>query len=117
VFAPGSAPGWVRLLFALRALLVPLLGVEPAPRGVFDVVRVEGEEALMSADDRHLNFRCAVGVDPAAGLVRVTTAVRLHGWRGRLYFAPVRLVHPAVVEAMVRRAGRRLHRAGRGSSV
>jgi hypothetical protein len=30
--------------------------------------------------------------------------VRLHGWRGRLYFAPVKLVHPSVVRGMLRRA-------------
>ncbi len=109
-FAPDAAPGWVRALFALRTVLAPLIGIDRSPVGVFDVVRVEGEEALMAMNDRHLDFRCAVGVDAGAGLVRITTAVRLHGWRGRLYFAPVRLVHPAVVEAMARRAGRRLAR-------
>ena len=112
MFAPAAAPGWVRVLFALRAALAPLLGLEGAPRGVFDVQRVEGEEALISADDRHLDFRCAVGVDVEARLVRVTTAVRLHGWRGRVYFAPVRLAHPAVVDAMARRAARRLATTG-----
>lgn len=112
IFSPGAAPGWVRVLFVVRAALAPLLGLEAAPKGVFDVDRVEGEEALIVADDRHLDFRCAVGVDAEAGLVRVTTAVRLHGWRGRLYFTPVRLAHPAVVDAMVRRAARRLARQG-----
>lgn len=43
-------------------------------------------------------------------LVRVTTTVRLHGWRGRLYFAPVRLVHPIVVGAMIRGANRAFER-------
>ncbi|NLF04938.1 MAG: DUF2867 domain-containing protein [Actinomycetales bacterium] len=112
IFSPDSAPGWVKALFGLRAVLAPLIGLEGAPQGVFEVDRVEGEEALISADDRHLDFRCAVGVDVEAGLVRVTTAVRLKGWRGRVYFAPVRLLHPTVVEAMLRRAARRLAREG-----
>lgn len=47
-------------------------------------------------------------VDAAAALVRVVTAVRLKGWRGRLYFGPVRLLHPVVVRAMLRRAARGL---------
>lgn len=56
----------------------------------------------------HLDFRCGVGVDLDARLVRVTTAVRLKNRRGRLYFAPVRLVHPIVVMAMLRKTRRRL---------
>lgn len=111
IFDPASAPAWVRVLFAVRIALAPLLGLEGAPRHAFDVVDVVGEEALIATDDRHLDFRCAVGVDVAAGLVRVTTAVRLHGWRGHVYFAPVRLVHALVLEAMLRRAARRLARA------
>lgn len=113
VFAPEAAPAWVRALFAARVALAPLLGLEGAPSGVFDVHRVEGEEALISTDDRHLDFRCAVGVDAGAGLVRITTAVRLHGWRGHVYFTPVRLVHSAVVDAMARRASRQLARRPR----
>ena len=58
------------------------------------------EVALVGFDDRHLDFRAAVGVDAPARLVRVTTTVRLHGWRGRVYFAPVRLLHPVVVRSM-----------------
>ena len=75
---------------------------------VFAVRRVEGGEALMVASDRHLDFACGVEVDAGRRLVRVTTAVRLHGWRGRLSFAPVGLVHPVVVRSMLRRAARRL---------
>jgi len=110
IFGLATVPGWVKALLALRQALVPLIGVPRAGRDVFAVSRVEGEEALIVADDAHLDFRCAVGVDARAGLVRVTTAVRLHGWRGRLYFAPVRVVHPLVVTAMVRRAARDLAR-------
>jgi hypothetical protein len=49
--------------------------------------------------------------------VRVTTAVRLKGRRGRLYFAPVQLAHPVVVMSMLRSTRRRLARrvAGEGA--
>ena len=108
IFAVSSAPMWVRWLLGLRQLLVPLIGVRRAGSGVFDVDRVSGEEALISEDDRHLDFRVAVGIDVTARLVRVTTAIRLHGWRGRLYFAPVRVIHGPIVQAMVSRAITRL---------
>jgi len=109
IFSIESTPIWVRLAFGLRQLLVPLIGVRPGdPDTAFAVTRVVGEEALVEASDRHLDFAAGVGVDAERGLVRLTTAVRLHGWRGRLYFAPVALVHPAVVRSMMRRAARRL---------
>lgn len=107
-FSVSGMPRWVVAALAARQLLVPLLGIPEAPDDTFAVRERVGDEVLISADDRHLDFRCAVAVDSVARLLRVTTAVRLHGWRGRLYFAPVRLLHPVVVQAMIRRAGRRL---------
>ena len=109
IFSIASTPIWVRLLFGLRQLLVPLIGVRPGDPGTaFAVQRVAGEEALVAASDRHLDFAAGIGVDEERRLVRLVTVVRLHGWRGRLYFAPVALVHPAVVRSMMRRAARRL---------
>jgi len=108
VFDPGSAPGWVRALFGVREALVGLIGVHRAPRHVFAVREVAGQEALIAADAGHLDFRAGVGVDPVARMVRVTTTVRLHGVRGRIYFAPVRLLHAPVTQAMLRSAAARL---------
>lgn len=108
IFTLSSMPGWVRVAMGARQLLVPLLGLRPAPRDTFRVREVVGDEALIAADDAHLDFRCGVGVDVDAQLVRVTTAVRFNGWRGRVYFAPVRIVHPLVVASMLRRTARRL---------
>lgn len=109
LFSTAASPVWVRIAFGLRQLLVQLIGVRPGdPATAFAVRRVVGEEALLAASDRHLDFACGVGVDAGRRLVRVTTVVRLHGWRGRVYFAPVKLVHPAVVRGMLRRAARML---------
>ena len=109
IFSVGSTPIWVRILFGLRQLLVPLIGVRPGdPETAFAVRRVVGEEALVEASDRHHDFAAGIGVDAERRLVRLVTVVRLDGWRGRLYFAPVALVHPAVVRSMMRRAARRL---------
>ena len=108
VFAVGSAPAAVVALMAVRQAVVPLIGVAPAPRSVFAVDRVEGDEALIVHDDRHLDFQAGVGFDPESRLLRVTTAVWLKGWRGRLYFAPVSVLHDPVTRSMMRRAVRRV---------
>jgi hypothetical protein len=109
VFSPLGTPSWVKVLMGLRQVLVPLIGVpQGSAERAFAVVETRGEEALMVSDDRHLDFRAALGVDPETRLVRLVTVVRLHGLRGRVYFAPVRVVHPLVVSAMLHRAARRL---------
>ena len=108
LFSLKSMPAWVAALMGLRQAVVGLVGISRAPAGVFAVAAVSGEEALISADDTHMDFRCGVAYDAGARLLRVTTAVRLKGWRGRLYFAPVRLLHPLVVHAMMARTIRRL---------
>jgi hypothetical protein len=103
-----GGPQWVRVLMGLRQALVGLIGVPRGDSSAFEVRGVRGEEALLAVDDRHLDWRAAVGVDAEAGLVRMVTTVRLHGLRGRLYFTPVALLHPPVVRAMLRSAARRL---------
>lgn len=107
VFDARSAPLWIRVLFVIRQALIGLIGVPRAESSVFDVQAVCGEEALIATDDRHLDFRAAIGVDPSCRLLRVTTAVRFHGWRGRLYFVPVGLLHAPVTRSMARAAVRR----------
>jgi Protein of unknown function (DUF2867) len=42
------------------------------------------------------------------GLVHVTTLVTLKGVHGRVYFAPVRLLHDAVTRSMMMTAANRL---------
>ena len=114
LFTLASTPVWVRVAFVMRQALAPLIGVPRGDRSTaFAVQRVVGEEALIVTRDRHLDFACAIGVDTERRLVRVVTAVRTHGWRGRVYFAPVSLAHPIVVASMLRRTAARLGRVGR----
>ncbi|MBK6871407.1 MAG: DUF2867 domain-containing protein [Kineosporiaceae bacterium] len=108
-FTAAGLPVWARVALGLRQVLVPLIGVRPSPRDTMAVDEVVGNEALITASERHLDFWCAIGIDPAARLVRVTTVVRLHGWRGRAYWSVVRLAHPIVTTAIMRRL---LERAG-----
>ena len=104
IFSVRSAPAWIQALLGLRQALVRLIGVRPAGEDVFAIDETLGSEALIATDDTHLDFRAAVHVDVDMRRISVTTAVRLHGWRGRLYFAPVRVLHDAVTRAMVSRA-------------
>jgi hypothetical protein len=103
VFGFASAPRWVLALLAIRQAVVRLVGIPSGTRGQFGVDRTVGDEALISIDDRHLRFRAAVAVDRQRRLLRVTTAVELVGWRGRIYFAPVSILHPVVIRSMMRR--------------
>lgn len=104
LFSLKTMPRWVWLALGIRQVLAPLMGVPRAPKNVFAVQRVEGDEALVAFDDKHLDFRVGVGVDEERALVRVVTTVRLKGWRGRVYFWPVRFGHPLVVRSMLRRS-------------
>jgi Protein of unknown function (DUF2867) len=65
-----------------------------------------GPQQLVARGQMHLRFVASVTAEPH--LVHVTTAVALKGWRGRVYFAPVRLLHDAVTRSMMAAAARRL---------
>lgn len=107
VFDLRNGPAWVAALMVVRQALVGLIGVSPGDLSAFAVQQVVGEEAVIDTDDRHLRFCCGVAVDAQRSLLRVTTVVRLKGWRGRVYFAPVAAVHGPVVRAMmIKAAGR-----------
>jgi len=112
VFSIESMPRWVAGALRLRQALVPLIGIPKAPQNTFTVSEQSGEEALIFVRDRHLDFAVAVGVDPVTRLIRVTTAVELKGWRGKLYFGVVRPVHPLVVDSMLRKATRKKPSSG-----
>jgi hypothetical protein len=111
LFDVETMPRWIRAALGVRQVAVRLIGIPPAPRDVFQIREHGGDEVLIAADDVHLDFRCAVAVDEELRLLRVTTTVRFNGWRGRVYFVPVRLVHPVVMRAMIRSASRWFARA------
>ena len=109
IFSFRYIPLWVKAALGVRQLVVPLIGVKRAPNDVFTIREQGDDEVLIAYDDTHLDFRCGIAVDEDARLLRVTTTVRFHGMRGRLYFWPVRLAHPVVVRSMIRSAARSWH--------
>ncbi|WBB59539.1 DUF2867 domain-containing protein [Streptomyces sp. WMMC500] len=72
----------------------------------FPVVAREGAELLLGKDAGHLDFRASVLVEDER--VTLSTVVRIHNRRGRLYFAVVRRFHPRAARHMLRVAWRRL---------
>ena len=47
------------------------------------------------------------GVRADEHLLHVTTVVQLKGWRGQLYFLPVRFLHDQITRSMMTAAARR----------
>ncbi|EAP98610.1 hypothetical protein JNB_00540 [Janibacter sp. HTCC2649] len=107
IFDRRSLPIAVKALFGLRAVLVPFIGLNQARERAsnpFEVEDVADGEALVTHDEPHLLFRLGVAVDDEAGLLRATTVVVHHNWRGRLYFVPVGVLHGPVLRSMMLRA-------------
>jgi hypothetical protein len=110
IFAVGSVPLWVKALFGAREVVARLLRIPPGRPGVFAVREVRDGEALIDTDDRHLRF--VAGVQADDHLLHVTTVVQLKGWRGQLYFLPVRFLHDQITRSMMTAAVRRASAAG-----
>lgn len=112
-------PGWVDALMGLRNRIVSLFGLKPGIRepagdraariGIFPVLAESPQEMLMGLDDRHLDFRVAVSVQPAAAgtqRVTLTTVVHTHNLLGRVYLAAILPFHRLIVRNMLDRAAK-----------
>ncbi|RZU53365.1 uncharacterized protein DUF2867 [Krasilnikovia cinnamomea] len=103
-----NPPPAVAAMLRLRNALVTPFGIEPGDTSVFETVARTEREVLLGVDAPHLDFRASVLVEPAEDSTTVTLSthatVRSRG--GRAYLGVVRLFHPLVVRAMLRRAAR-----------
>ncbi|MEV4483453.1 DUF2867 domain-containing protein [Micromonospora coxensis] len=101
-------PRVVVALLHLRNRLVTPLGIERGDASAFDTITRTDREVLLGTDAGHLDFRAGVLVEPDADgtTVTVATLAASRSRSGRAYLAVVRLVHPLVVRAMLRHAGR-----------
>ncbi len=105
IFDVRSVPLWVKGLFGLREVAARVLRIPPGDSSMLAVSEVRDGEALIDTDDRHLHF--VAGVRAERQLLHVTTAVQLKGWRGKLYFLPVRFLHDQITRSMMHAAARR----------
>jgi hypothetical protein len=97
-----------RILMRLRDVLVAPGGLHPsspADTGVLPVIRTTPDLCVLGMDDRHLDFRVLVHLDP--DVVRCTSVVRRHNPGGRLYFAAVRPFHRLAVPRLLARTAAR----------
>ena len=76
----------------------------PPPQKHYVTDEVRGSEALIKDDDDKLTVRIGVALLPGGQLLQVTTAVKYRSIRGRLAWAPRRLMHAAAVNTLARRA-------------
>ncbi|MEV8510404.1 DUF2867 domain-containing protein [Actinoplanes sp. NPDC051475] len=103
-----NPPRPVVALLRLRNRLVGLLGIARGDASAFDTIARTDREVLLGVDAGHLDFRAGVLVEPDddGTTVTVSTLAATRSRAGRFYLAVVRLVHPLVVRAMLRHAGR-----------
>ncbi|MEU4422232.1 DUF2867 domain-containing protein [Actinoplanes sp. NPDC024001] len=103
-----NPPPAVTALLRLRNVLVAPFGIERGDRSAFDTLGRGEREVLLGADAPHLDFRADVLVEPDddGTTVTLSTHAAVRSRAGRAYLAVVRLFHPIVVRAMLRRAAR-----------
>ncbi|PFG18426.1 uncharacterized protein DUF2867 [Propionicimonas paludicola] len=104
IFSHESWPMALRALMVIRNAIVPLFGIRRETGQGTLVSEVIDGEALIENRDKHLDFR--IGTTISDDVLCIVTVVKLHGWLGRLYFLPVRVLHPVVAETMLRRVVR-----------
>ncbi|WP_062789013.1 DUF2867 domain-containing protein [Aquitalea pelogenes] len=123
-----AAPGWAGTLMAWRNRLVARFGLKTGPMqqagtlslqpgghiGMFRIMHLGPQLAVLGEDDRHLDFRILLSVSPEAGgsRLQVETWVRPHHWGGWLYLALVLPVHWLLSKLMLRRMAQRLGESG-----
>ncbi|MFC0673338.1 hypothetical protein [Brachybacterium hainanense] len=110
IFSHENTPLGKRGLLALRDEAVRLFDMVPPPQKEYVTDEVRGGEALIKDDDENLSLRIGVALLPGGELLQVTTAVKYRSLRGRLAFAPRRLMHAAAVNTLARRAATTVRR-------
>ncbi len=110
IFSHENTPLSTRGLRAVRDEAIRLFDMVPPPEKDFVADEVVGAEALIVDDDDKLQIRIGVALLPGGDLLQVTTAVKYRSVRGRLAFAPRRLLHAAAVNTLARRAPTTLRR-------
>lgn len=112
IFSHENVPLTRRGFLALRDEAVRLFDMVPPPAKEYVTDEVRGSEALIVDDDENLRIRIGVALLPGGRLLQITTAVQFRSVRGRIAFAPKRLLHAAAVNTLARRAPTTIRRRG-----
>jgi hypothetical protein len=110
----GRAPRWVGALLKIRNWVVGLFGLKSAELaltgqdkiGGFPVIDHDDRRVLLGFNDKHLDFRIIVSVEPERDghqHVSLTTLVKRHNLFGRLYIFVVTPFHKLIVKTFLKR--------------
>lgn len=104
-----SGPEWTNRLMAARDRICGRFGLKTVPKGSalpFELIAKTDEELLLGEDDKHLDFRVLIRVEPAEeeSLLTLATAVHLRNLGGRAYFFMVKPFHRVIVRSSLRKA-------------
>ena len=107
----ASTPGWLAALIRVRGGLARAMRLDTAKwepgTSPFVLLQQTDDLVVAGADDRHLDFRAVLQVQPRAdgtAQLVLATLVQRHNLAGHLYFALVLPFHRRVVPAMLRGA-------------
>lgn len=121
----GGGPKWIGKLFSFRNALVKRLGLKSGNTitdrqkqldnfkcevgerlGLFQVYYCDEKEVIIGEDDKHLDFRVSLYLQPNEDdkhkTLTINTVVKFHSWLGRLYFFPVKPFHTLIVPVMLK---------------
>jgi len=110
-------PAWIKRLVKTRNGIVSLFGLKTVEIGVdqplqptiggFPVVTQSAREVVLGFDDKHLDFRISVTVNPgsdAGTRVTVATIVKTNNFLGRAYLATIMPFHRLIVRHLLEHA-------------
>jgi len=123
-------PEWIAMLLGIRDRLVQPLGLKRAADlrsgegeriSIFRVFERYRDEIILGEDDRHLDFRVSVLLQPASGSrprrLIVTTLVFYNRLLGRAYIALIAPFHRLVVRTSLDQAQKRGWPSDRGRPI
>jgi len=128
---PG--PKWFKMLFSLRNKIAKLVHLKTPDittegqqendhweigkkAGIFTFYAKTEHELILGDDDKHLNFRVSLFMQPATQessetIVTVSTVVKLNNWLGKVYFFFVKPLHRMFVPIIMGRNFQKLESA------
>lgn len=110
----GRPPRWVAALLKIRNVIVGFFGLKSAELeltgqdriGGFPVLAHDDRHVLLGFNDKHLDFRIIVAVEPEGvnhQHVSLTTLVQQHNLFGRIYILFVTPFHRLIVKTFLKR--------------
>lgn len=130
-----SIPNWAQLLLSVRNRIVSIFGLKASgdtdkiealnPRnykkgdqlGYLKVFDISYNELIFGMDDKHLDFRGSLLMEPAEGdkqkMLTISTVVKYNNGFGRVYFFIIKPIHKVIMKAMLKRAIIKLEKESR----